>query len=125
MAEESKKKLIKKATSYEDLIEEALNNAVDDRERAVDAFEKTKEVYNIDFTDQATLQATMSGLMLLGQSIPKLLELANKSNEQIIKLAQLREKEACRTDKGTKQKDDNMINMEEVRSAFKGLKEEN
>lgn len=88
-----------KKTSYEDLIEEALLNASADRERAVEAFEKTKQIYDVDFTDKETMEETMSALMLLGQSIPKLLELANKSNEQIIKLAQLREKEESRKPK--------------------------
>lgn len=85
----------KKGTSYEDLIEEALVNAAEDRSRAVDAFEKTKKIYDVDFQDAESWKA----LMLLGQSIPKLLELANKSNEQIIKLAQLREKEDSRVKK--------------------------
>lgn len=97
-------------TSYEQLIEQALENAIDDRERAVEAFDKTKGAYDIDVEDPSSFQA----LMLLGQSIPKLLDLANKSNEQIIRLAQLREKEESR-EKGKKDDKRTPIDMSAIR----------
>jgi len=103
---------MKKGTKYEDLIEEALENAAEDRERAIEAFEKTKGIYNIDFNNPESMQ----GLMLLGQSIPKLLELAHKSNEQIIKLAQLREKEASQEKKS--KKNSGPMNIDDIKAIF-------
>lgn len=97
-------------TSYESLLSEALQNAKDDRSRAVEAFEKTKDIYDVDTKDPET----MRGLMLLGQNIPKLLELASKSNEQIIKLAQLREKE------NPKKSNDDRFDIDLIREEFEG-----
>lgn len=88
----------KKSSTYEELIEEALANANADRARAIEAFDNTKHIYDIDPDNKNVEQ--LQGLMLVGQNIPKLLELAHKSNEQIIKLAQLREKKDSRVNKG-------------------------
>lgn len=110
----------KENSSYEELIEQALENAVDDRNRAVEAFEKTKEVYDIDLSDNSSMQ----GLMLLGQNIPKLLDIAGKSNEQIIKLAQLREKEATRKDKNKGEKKRTPFNVDSIIQAVEGQEDQ-
>lgn len=80
-------------TSYEQLIERALENAIEDRAKASESFDAVRSIFDIDPSDPSSLQ----GIMLLGQTVPKLLELATKSNEQIIKLAQIREKEKGKT----------------------------
>lgn len=98
----------RKETAYEELIEKALENAISDRERAIEAFDKTKSIYDIDPGNASSIQ----GLMLLGQSVPKLLDIANKSNEQIIRLAQIREKEQARDLKSKEEEEP--FNVEEI-----------
>jgi hypothetical protein len=76
-------------SEYDELIDEALANAKEDREQAKEAFEKMKVIFDIDATKAETLQA----VMLIGQNATKLLESQSRSNEQIIKLAQLKQKD--------------------------------
>jgi hypothetical protein len=76
-------------SEYDKLIDEALENAKSDREQAREAFEKMKPIFDIKATNPETLQ----GVMLVGQAAVKLLESQSRSNEQIIKLAQLKQKD--------------------------------
>lgn len=99
-------------TSYEKLIEKALDNAIEDREKASVAYDSVKDIFNIDVNAPESLQ----GLMLVGQTVPKLLELAHKSNEQIIKLAQLREKEKS---KAKKKEKSGPISMQDIKEYMK------
>lgn len=105
-------------TSYEALLEEALANAQEDRNRAVEAFEQTKQIYDVKFDGEDKIE-TLQGLMLVGQNVHKLLEVANKSNEQIIKLAQLREKENSRKKEDTKGALFSPGEFEEIRNHLK------
>lgn len=66
-----------------DLVEEALNNAREDRERTLEAYEGVKDALNTETADD--LQKTM----LVGEKPVKLLEQLTRSNEQIVRLAQI------------------------------------
>lgn len=98
----------KQDTSFEELINKALENAISDRERAVNAYEKLKNIYDIDKSNDETLK----GLMLVGQNVSKVLELCQKSNEQIIQLAQIREKDK---NKAKKDEKSTPLDIEEIR----------
>lgn len=80
----------KTKVNFDELIEEALKNAQDDRVLALDAFGEMKEIFSgIDRTNPETMQAAL----LIGANAVKLLEQSSRSNEQVIKIAQLKEKE--------------------------------
>lgn len=81
-------------SDYDSLISEALDNAKEDRGQAKDAFEKMRPIFEIDTTNSETLQA----VMLIGAQAVKLLESQSRSNEQIIKLAQLKQKDKPKLD---------------------------
>lgn len=87
-----------KNLEFDDLIEEALVNAKEDRELAKEAFGKLKPMFDVDMNDAETFQA----IMFMGASAVKLIESQSRSNEQIIKLAQLKQK-----DKPKKSSDEN------------------
>ena len=74
---------------FDALLEEALLNAQKDRGLTMNAYEKMKPIFEIDSDDPQTLQS----VMLVGQQAVKLLEQLSRSNEQIIKLSQLRQKD--------------------------------
>lgn len=75
--------------NFDDLLEEALKNAQEDRSQAREAYSKMKKIFDVDATDPEQLQS----VMLVGQNTVKLLEQLSRSNEQIIKLSQLRQKD--------------------------------
>lgn len=75
---------------FEKLVDEALKNAKKDRDLAGSAFEKMKGIFDqVDLDDPNTLQS----VMLTGQQAVKLIESMSRSNEQILKAAQLMQKE--------------------------------
>lgn len=75
--------------SFQDLVNEALKNAREDRKRAQEAYEKMKGVFEIDSDDPSTMQAAM----LIGAQTVKLIETISSSNDQVIKVAALKQKE--------------------------------
>ena len=78
------------AKKFEKLVDEALQNAKKDRDLAGSAFEKMKGIFDqVDLDDPNTLQS----VMLTGQQAVKLIESMSRSNEQILKAAQLMQKE--------------------------------
>ncbi len=79
-----------KGVEFEELVEEALVNAQKDRELTMAAYDKMEAVFDIDAEDPSTLQS----VMLVGAQAVKLLEQLSRTNEQIMKLAQLRQKDA-------------------------------
>lgn len=88
-------------SDFDSLMKTALKNAMDDRDRAVEAFNKTKDIYNINLEapeDGENQSSNLQGLMLIGQNVSKLLEISLKSNDQIIKLAQLRKEKKIKSD---------------------------
>jgi hypothetical protein len=102
---------------FEELVEIALRNALEDRKRAVEAFEKTKKIYDIDVGEEADA-SSMQGLMLIGQTVSKLLEIGQKSNEQVIKLAGIKKDKKPKKDED----DDNQapIDLSELDKHFGG-----
>lgn len=74
---------------YDQLIEKALDNAIEDRKLAKEAYEQMKDIFNIEVDKPESMQA----VMLTGQSAIKLIESMSRSNEQIVKLAQMRQKD--------------------------------
>lgn len=82
--------MAKKAATFDDLLDEALLNAQKDRERASQAFDKMKAIFDVvDVNDPATLQS----VMLTGQQAVKLIESLSRSNDQILKAATLKQKD--------------------------------
>lgn len=78
-----------KGVEFEELVEEALVNAQKDRELTMAAYDKMEAVFDIDAADPSTLQS----VVLVGAQAVKLLEQLSRTNEQIMKLAQLRQKD--------------------------------
>ena len=98
--------------TLDDLVEEALNNVQEDRKRVLEAYEKTKGILN---------EQDIDAIEAAGNTVVKLLEALTKSNEQAIKLAQIREREESRkkVDDGKK----NPLDIEEITTFFE--KQEN
>jgi len=100
-----------KKMKFDDLVEEALENAKSDRSLALDAFESLKPIFeDIDRSKPESMQA----VLLIGANAVKLLEQSSRSNEQVIKLAQLKEKEsrAKETEEDTMQ-----FTLEDIKNA--------
>lgn len=102
--------------SFESLLNESLANAKTDRQLALEAYNNVKSIFeNVDTTNVNSMQA----ILLVGQNVVKLLEQSSRSNEQIIRLAQLKEKE----ESTTKKKDDDEglnLTMEDLIKAKNG-----
>jgi hypothetical protein len=79
----------KKAPKFEDIAEEVLKNAREDRERALEQVKKLNGVFDIDVKDAASMNAAM----LVGGSLVKLLEQLTRSNEQLVRVAQIKERQ--------------------------------
>lgn len=73
-----------KEKNLENLVDEALTNARKDRDRLLETWESMK-----DALDSNNQEKTV----LMGQTAVKLLEQINKANEQIVKLAQIKERQ--------------------------------
>lgn len=95
---------------YDTLIEKALENAIEDRKLAKDAYEHMKDIFEIDKTQPETMQA----VMLTGQQAVKLLESMSRSNEQILKLAQMRQKDEPKE----KEEEPEAMDLETIREAL-------
>lgn len=105
-----------KKESFESLLSESLSNAKNDRKLALAAFDQMKQIFeNIDTEKVDTMQA----VLLVGQNAVKLLEQSSRSNEQIIRLAQLKEKEERALEKSD-DSDDVVVTMEELKKAQSG-----
>lgn len=72
--------MAKKEVRLDEVVDEALSNAREDREKSLEAFDKMK-----DSLDPADMQAAM----LIGDKAVKLLEQLTRSNEQIVRVAQI------------------------------------
>ena len=94
-----------KEKTFDDLLNEALENAIEDRAVSKESFNKMKAVFDINIDDPSTMQ----GAMLIGANATKLLENLTRSNEQIIKLAQLKQKDKPKNEEKIKP-----INLEEL-----------
>lgn len=81
--------------SLEDLTEEALQNAREDRKKADEMLEQLNKVFDIDLEDQNSMQPAM----LIGSHVVSLLEQKTRSNEQLVRLAQIKEREESKLPK--------------------------
>lgn len=103
-----------KKVKFDDLVDEALENAKHDRELALEAYEAMKPIFDeIDAKSPETMQA----VLLVGQNAVKLLEQSSRSNEQVIKLAQLKEKESRGKEDEDSEKFD--FTLEDIKRAAK------
>lgn len=101
---------MKKEKTFEDLLDEALENAKSDRALAKDAFDKMRQIFDkVDVDDASSLQ----GVMLTGQQAVKLLESMSRSNEQILKAATLKQKDKPKL----KEEDDEPFDIETIKAA--------
>lgn len=80
----------KSKSSLDDLIEQAKENAVEDRDKTLDAYHKLKGALSADTEDETRIA------MLLGPTVISLLEQLTRSNEQIVRLAQILERRESR-----------------------------
>ena len=97
---------------YEALMLEALTNAKEDRSLAKEAYEHMKPIFEIKADSPETLQA----VMLTGNSAVKLIESMSRSNEQIIKMAQLAQKAKPKDDD---KEEDGPFDIDAVREEYK------
>ena len=106
--------MTEKKTKFDDLVNEALDNAKHDRNLALEAYDSMKQIFEeIDAKNPETMQS----VLLVGANAVKLLEQSSRSNEQVIKLAQLKEKETR-----NKEEDDSEgfhFTLEDVKRAAK------
>lgn len=87
--------MAKKKRDLDELIEQALDNAIEDRKKAKDLAEKLEPIFDINPRNVSELD----GAMLVGSHLIKLLEQTSRANDQIVKLAQIKEKEESREPK--------------------------
>ena len=83
----------KNKTTLDDLIDEALENVREDRKKTLDAYEKMKISLNAE--DKATTS-------LLGDTAVKLLDSLTRGNEQVVKMAQIKERQESKSNKNEK-----------------------
>ena len=106
--------MAKKATTFDDLIDEALSNAQKDRLLALQAFNKMQGIFDVvNVEDPATLQS----VMLTGQQAVKLLESASRSNDQILKAATLKQKDKPKI----VEEDDSPFDIDDLKSKKAGI----
>lgn len=101
--------MTKKKNDFENIVDEALENARQDREKVLGEITKLKDVFSgIDMNDTST----QSSAMLLGDKVCKLLESLTKNNEQLVRLAQIKEKQESR-EKGAQNKPINLDDLKD------------
>jgi hypothetical protein len=97
-----------KKRTFEELLEDALSNALEDRSKTLRAYDNMKD--SLDLSSEESIQKAM----LLGPTAVKLLEQLTRSNEQIVRLAQLKEKEESK-EKNSK---DSPLNLNELLESY-------
>lgn len=76
-----------KKKTLDELLEEALFNAREDRIKTLEAFEKMKPALDASDPDKT---------VIMGKTAGDLLEQLTRSNEQIVRLAQIRERQEAK-----------------------------
>jgi hypothetical protein len=99
--------------TFDGLVGEALENARSDRDRILEAYEKMKIAL-----DAANAEQTV----MMGQTATKLLEQLNKANEQVVRLAQIKERRESKLD--DKKKDDGPIDIDDIKELVERQKKE-
>lgn len=107
--------MAKPKKTLEELLEEALSNVQEDRERILAAHDKLKVALDASNVEQTAI---------MGATAVKVLEQLTKANEQIVRLAQIKEREESRK-KGENDDDDTIFDVEEINRKYDKEKEEN
>ena len=103
-----------KIRNTDSLVTEALENARNDRERILEAFEEMKGALKLD--TQEDLQKTM----LVGEKAVKLLEGLTRTNEQVVRCAQILErKESKKKSNANEEEDKFRIRTDDIASLRK------
>ncbi len=90
--------------TFDNLVEEALKNARADRDRILEAYEKMQSALDTSNSEQT---------IMMGQTATKLLEQLNKVNEQVVRLAQIKERRESKLD--GKKKSDGPIDIDDIK----------
>jgi hypothetical protein len=80
-----------KTNNLDALVDEALSNAREDREKASDAYERMKDALSAE-------ESNLNKAMLLGGTTVKILEQLTRANEQVVRLAQIKERRESKED---------------------------
>lgn len=106
----------KEERGLEALVDEALENARKDRDRILDAYENMKDALDADNREQT---------VLMGQTATKLLEQLNKVNEQIVKLAQIKERQESKLAEKKKTSDSSPLDIDDIKSFMEAGRKQN
>ncbi len=79
--------MAKQQSKFEELLDEGLENARKDRKKAEEAYSRVEEVLSVETEEH------IQKLMLVGGTAVKILEQLSRANEQIVKLAQIKERQ--------------------------------
>jgi hypothetical protein len=99
-----------KKKDFQKLLDEALKNAQEDRLIAKEAYNGMRGIWDVDTTQPETMQA----VMVAGASAVKLIEAMTRSNEQVVRLAALQQKE----DPDEEEEEEAPASIEEMRAAL-------
>lgn len=100
--------------TLEQLVDEALENIKSDRDKILDAHDKLKSAL-----DATNMEATA----VIGGVAVKVLEQLTKSNEQIVRLAQIKERQESRT---KQEESSDVFDIDEINKMYdKTEKEDN
>ena len=94
--------------NLDELVDQALQNAIEDRDKALEAYNKMKEALSVETT------ANVQTAMLVGTTAVSLLDQLSRSNEQIVKLSQIIERREARTSKDKKRP----LDLEDLKKAY-------
>ena len=97
-------KVMTEERTFDGLVEEALANARADRDRILEAYEKVKSALDTANPEQN---------FTMGQTATKLLEQLNKANEQVVRLAQIKERRESKLD--DKKKSSGPIDIDDIK----------
>lgn len=97
--------MAKEEKDFSQLVNEALENTRRDRDRILDAYEKMKIALNAADSEKT---------IMMGQTAVKLLEQLNKANEQIVRLAQIKEKQESKL--GQKKDDSGPLDIDDIKN---------
>lgn len=103
-----------KTKTLEELVEEALTNVNEDRKRILDAHEKLKTAL-----DAANQEQTV----LMGKTAAVVLEQLTKANEQIVRLAQIKERQESR--KSKEEEDSDPFSIDDIQKMYDDSEEKN
>ena len=95
-----------KKKTLEELVEEALKNVQEDRGKILSAHQKLESALDAANPEQTAI---------MGSTAVKVLEQLTKSNEQIVRLAQIKERQEART---AKDESDTIFDIEDIKNMY-------